>query len=60
MEPTTELDLEMPEALYRQLGTAAVANRRTLEEEIIARLTSSLGSEGERKIISSSNSHAGM
>ena len=39
MEPIVETELEdFPEALFKLLSRAAVANGRTVEEEIVARL----------------------
>jgi hypothetical protein len=40
--PTTDTELEIPEPLYKALSKAAVANERTMEEEIIALLIASL------------------
>jgi hypothetical protein len=34
MEPTTEMELQLPEALCKALSKAAVANERKMEEEI--------------------------
>jgi Arc-like DNA binding domain len=42
MELNNEAELEIPEALFKLLSKAAVANGRTMGEEIIARLAASL------------------
>ena len=42
MEPTYEVELEIPETLYKAISETAMAHGRTMEEEIVARLGESI------------------
>jgi len=48
IEPPSDTKLCLPEALYKSLNEAAIANNRTIEEEIIDRLEESLGIDNKR------------